>query len=640
MTTSHNPAGRPPLDRAVLVAQNADVLRALADLDGIKTRQALAQKLGKDASNLAKTFERLQREGLIGILGSGLPTLTGVGEAELAKLDGATAPAAPSAITEGSAEISLALIDNDPALNPRTTFDEADLDALAASIVDKGLLQPILVRPSAVRTDGRFRVVAGERRWRAAQRAMLATIPAIVRDLNDAEALEVALIENIQRSDMHPLEEARAFRRVIDGHKTADATFTEADGKKLIAEKVKRTVRFVEDRLYLLKLPEAEQLRLTLPGDDPKHLGLKQAREMLQGRLDREQKLAALPYSADAWLMLAEIMDAAGWGPSTSYWSAETEVRGDVDDLDLGDLKTFRLVCGPNFSWETGRLSIRLDYMCTDACERLVNEGFMRDRAACLANLRKAAGAAGTIEGAYATPWLNGPFEVTAANQARLDARVREIEEARARQDATNATMLAAQAEREVLVAEVRADATGEAGSAGNERLARLLEAVGITLPVVVGHYNRVEDAHGRSVVELSWNTTHDEAACLAIAVAINSSVGLATPRVPPLARLSEDAFLAAITDRLTAHETARITPAMAREALDRFLQDGGVDYGAADCGVTWNVDQANEIADGFIEDLDPDEPGSDDGADVPPYLARLAGGQPSPAADDDAEAA
>ena len=70
---------------------------------------------------------------------------------------------------------------------------------------------------------------------------MLAAIPAIVRDLNDADALEVALIENIQRSDMHPLEEARAFRRVINARKAEEPGFSEADGKKLIADRVKRT---------------------------------------------------------------------------------------------------------------------------------------------------------------------------------------------------------------------------------------------------------------------------------------------------------------------------------------------------------------------------------------------------------------
>ena len=95
---------------------------------------------------------------------------------------------------------------------PRRTFDEAALDELAASIAARGLIQPIVVRPHG----HRFQIVAGERRWRAAQRARLHEIPAIVRDFSDAETLEVALIENIQREDLNAIEEAEAYRRLIE----------------------------------------------------------------------------------------------------------------------------------------------------------------------------------------------------------------------------------------------------------------------------------------------------------------------------------------------------------------------------------------------------------------------------------------
>ena len=92
--------------------------------------------------------------------------------------------------------------------NPRKFFADTDLEDLAKSIREKGLLQPLVVRTLA---NGEFEIVAGERRWRAAQRAGLHEVPALIRELSDGEALEIALIENIQRSDLNPLEEARAF---------------------------------------------------------------------------------------------------------------------------------------------------------------------------------------------------------------------------------------------------------------------------------------------------------------------------------------------------------------------------------------------------------------------------------------------
>ncbi len=94
---------------------------------------------------------------------------------------------------------------------PRRHFDDEALDELAASISARGLLQPIVVRPSGKR----FQIVAGERRWRAAQRAQLGQVPVIVREFSDAETLEVALLENIQRQDLNAIEEAEGYRRLI-----------------------------------------------------------------------------------------------------------------------------------------------------------------------------------------------------------------------------------------------------------------------------------------------------------------------------------------------------------------------------------------------------------------------------------------
>jgi ParB family chromosome partitioning protein len=102
---------------------------------------------------------------------------------------------------------------------PRRAFDDAALDELAASIRERGLLQPLIVRPRA-RGHATHEIVAGERRWRAAQRAQLHEVPVIVSDLDDTEALEIAIVENIQRADLSPVEEARGYRQLIDrfGH--------------------------------------------------------------------------------------------------------------------------------------------------------------------------------------------------------------------------------------------------------------------------------------------------------------------------------------------------------------------------------------------------------------------------------------
>ncbi|MGP1358357.1 ParB/RepB/Spo0J family partition protein [Roseicyclus sp.] len=102
---------------------------------------------------------------------------------------------------------------------PRRAFSEDALSELAASIREKGIIQPLIVRPDPTGGDG-YQIVAGERRWRAAQRAQVHEVPVIVRDFDDTEVLEVAIIENIQRADLNPVEEAQGYRQLMDrfGH--------------------------------------------------------------------------------------------------------------------------------------------------------------------------------------------------------------------------------------------------------------------------------------------------------------------------------------------------------------------------------------------------------------------------------------
>lgn len=129
--------------------------------------------------------------------------------------------------------------------NPRKYFAEADLEDLAKSIRDKGLLQPIVVRPLL---GGEYEIVAGERRWRAAQRAGVHDVPVLIRELNDGEALEIALIENIQRSDLNPLEEARAYGMLLE-----QFNYTQLQ----LAESVGKSRSHIANTLRLLNLPES-----------------------------------------------------------------------------------------------------------------------------------------------------------------------------------------------------------------------------------------------------------------------------------------------------------------------------------------------------------------------------------------------
>jgi len=126
---------------------------------------------------------------------------------------------------------------------PRENFDEDELEELARSIRANGIVQPILVRPKG---EG-YQIVAGERRWRAAQRAELAKIPAVVRNVSDDKLLELALIENIQRQELNPVEEARAYKRLMENF-----GFTQEQ----VADQVGKTRPFVANYLRLLKLPK------------------------------------------------------------------------------------------------------------------------------------------------------------------------------------------------------------------------------------------------------------------------------------------------------------------------------------------------------------------------------------------------
>lgn len=172
-------------------------------------------------------------------LGRGLDALLG----EAIRGDAGSAAPATGLPAQGVASIPVADIHPNPD-QPRRHFAEESLAELAASIKRHGVIQPIVVRPH----DGGYQIVAGERRWRAAQRAPIHEIPAIIRAFSDAETLEVALLENIQRQDLNPIEEAETYRRLCDefGHSAA-----------MLAEMVHKSRSHVANMMRLLELPPA-----------------------------------------------------------------------------------------------------------------------------------------------------------------------------------------------------------------------------------------------------------------------------------------------------------------------------------------------------------------------------------------------
>ncbi len=195
-----------------------------------------------------------------------------------------TTAAAPTTSNDaGPRGIAIDLVQRNPQ-QPRKHFDEAELNDLASSIKAHGILQPILVRPIA---GGRFEIVAGERRWRAAQKAGLHSIPAVIRELNEVEVLEIAIVENVQRMDLNPIEEAQGFQALIDRFGRT---------QQEIADSVGKSRPHIANMLRLLQLPDDLQemvrdgrlssghARAILTAPDPRALAQKAISEGLNVR--------------------------------------------------------------------------------------------------------------------------------------------------------------------------------------------------------------------------------------------------------------------------------------------------------------------------------------------------------------------
>lgn len=170
-------------------------------------------------------------------LGRGLAALLG---------DMAEPESIPAGERTGAKRVPIELVHPNPR-NPRKQFGEADLSDLAQSIREKGVVQPILVRPAKGQAN-HYEIIAGERRWRASQRAGQHEIPVVVQDVSDKEALELAIIENVQRADLNPLEEAFGYEQLI-----AEFGYTQQD----LGQVIGKSRSHVANTLRLLKLPES-----------------------------------------------------------------------------------------------------------------------------------------------------------------------------------------------------------------------------------------------------------------------------------------------------------------------------------------------------------------------------------------------
>lgn len=214
---------------------------------------------------------------------------------------------------EGMRTVAIEALNASP-LNPRTTFTEAELDELADSIRMRGLVQPIVVRPISGGGTG-YEIIAGERRWRAAQKASLHEVPVIVRNLSDKEALELAIIENVQRSDLNAMEEANGYQQLIDAY-----DYTQED----LAGVVGKSRSHLANTLRLLKLPPAVQ---TLISEGVLSAGHARA---LVGRDDAEQLARDIVKRAMSVRDVEAMIQKRGKGSGGKRKSASAEKGADL----------------------------------------------------------------------------------------------------------------------------------------------------------------------------------------------------------------------------------------------------------------------------------------------------------------------
>ncbi len=292
-------------------------------------------------------------------LGRGLDAL--LGEALRGEVAPQPASFAGSQSGQGVATLPIADIHPNPD-QPRRHFAEEKLAELAASISRHGVIQPIVVRPH----NGAYQIVAGERRWRAAQRAQIHDIPAIIRSFDDAETLEIALLENIQRQDLNPIEEAEAYRKLTEmfGHSAL-----------ALAELVHKSRSHVANMMRLLELPPAIR-ELVIE----EKLTMGHARALLGS--DDAVRLAMVVIKQGLSVRATEALVRKSRAPSAGAKGARQDSPANADiravETHLGDLLGLKVSINQRNA--TGAGAVTFEYGSLDQldmlCQRLTGEKF------------------------------------------------------------------------------------------------------------------------------------------------------------------------------------------------------------------------------------------------------------------------
>lgn len=291
-------------------------------------------------------------------LGRGLDALLG----EALRGDSMAAKSNSDMGSRGQGVATLSVIDIRPNPDqPRRHFADEKLDELAASIAKHGVIQPIIVRPF----QGGYQIVAGERRWRAAQRAQLHDIPAIIRSFDDSETLEIALLENIQRQDLNPIEEAEAYKKLTElfGHSAAE-----------LAELVHKSRSHVANMMRLLDLPPTLRDLVT-----EEKLSMGHARALLGS--DNAVQLAMLVIKNGLSVRATEALVQQERAPKVRRKvSAGQSENADIRAVEshLGDLLGLKVrIAQKNI---TGAGAVTFEYGSLDQldmlCQRLTGEKF------------------------------------------------------------------------------------------------------------------------------------------------------------------------------------------------------------------------------------------------------------------------
>lgn len=281
---------------------------------------------------------------------------SGLGRGLDSLIPGSSEPSeAPPSSGPGLTELAVGDIDPNPH-QPRSHFDEETLASLSASVRELGVLQPILVRP----VGERYELIAGERRWRAARRAGLARIPAVVRTIDDSTSLEQAVVENLHRQDLNPLEEAGAYQQLIE-----DFGLTQDD----VARRVGRSRSAVANILRLFQLPPSVQ-RMVRDGQ----LSAGHGRALL-GSPDRAFQEAMARTCVERGLTVREVEEAvrarqAGSSPAPKTPAEPGQTRP-PGLLELEGLLSDRLDTRVSVSMGAKRGKVVIDFATVEDLERI-----------------------------------------------------------------------------------------------------------------------------------------------------------------------------------------------------------------------------------------------------------------------------